>query len=582
MKLVNYEIGKTIGEGSFGKVKLGKYLPTGEKKLKDIETQKKKLQQDIDKVLLRNIHKDAYKECVRENAIDQDVNLAQFISKLKTTGELDSFEREPSVSDSMSHFQQEILLMMRFNHPNIIKIYQVIEAPEDIYVVMEYAPGGDLSTYVGIHGRLSEVEARRIFRQIISAIDFVHSSKVVHRDLKMENILLDHNRNAMITDFGLGRGFKNNDYMKTFCGTPYYSAPEMVAGKPYNGIKTDIWAIGVILYVMVSGVLPFTGDSIRSLFKQIKKAEYNIPQDLSWELIDLIRFILIEDPEKRLSMQEIRNHRWVNIGYNERPKYNDPVEINKESLAKLISSVTNEDGCTLYTINHHKEEIEDRRRSQSNLKIKRRNTVQSFKIDLQSPTLTFPTPTSPTLTSPTLASATVKAESFGIIVPGRHSLTVKNRKGFTIDETESSSIPLSHIESREVSVVNRMSTPSILAFEVNTNEINSWHGIHKPPKFIRTMKFNFKKGLYSSLDPPTMFKDLHRALVEIKQTTDLQITKLEGFYLFRIELNDVAIEIELCKVWLLNIHGLKITKNGECGSFVKTLISKLCWTVFNK
>lgn len=131
--------------------------------------------------------------------------------------------------------------------------------------------------------RFSERESNRIFRQILSAVEQIHKANIVHRDLKLENILLDKDRNVMICDFGLGRTFKDGEGkdMRTYCGTPTYAAAEMVAGIPYTGVKTDIWSLGVILFILNSGSRPFNGPTMNLMFNNIKEVKYKTPNHFS-------------------------------------------------------------------------------------------------------------------------------------------------------------------------------------------------------------------------------------------------------------------------------------------------------------
>ncbi|KAJ3261484.1 hypothetical protein HK103_005319 [Boothiomyces macroporosus] len=599
MKLSNYEIGKTIGEGAFGKVAI-KIMNI--EKLKEMNANQKKIQENVDKILIKKARQRAYDKVlqqiskdpalVEQNKDENGINLTQFISKVKQdTTKAMVFEKPPSVSNSLTSFQQEALLMMRFKHPNIIKIYKVFESPDDVYIVMAYAYNGDLASHVSKHGYLTELEARRIFRQIISAVDFIHLSHVVHRDLKMENILLDQHCNALVTDFGLGRAFQISDYMKTFCGTPTYSPPEMISAKPYNGTKIDIWAMGIILYGMVAGNLPFMGDTVTSLFQKIREMDYEIPEHFSWEITALLRLILVEDPDTRIDMESLRFNRWVNINCDYPPQRMEANLTNKEALAKLISSITVENNITIYNINYHKnvemakdiEQFEKHRRKSSSktiVKLKRRKSISvgsDNSIASSSSSLHVPTPTNGSRVSCVENyenSKTISQNHLSLV--RSHSLTdtPTTKQKYLLNGKEISR------PSREVSFINRMSKvsdKSNIEEEFSVKDISEWHLTHKPPSKIRTMKFNFKKGLISTLDPPSIFQDLHRALVELKPVFKLNITKPSDYYIFHVEMESASLDIELCKVWLLNVHGLKISKVGECGEFVDALIAKLAW-----
>jgi serine/threonine protein kinase len=246
--------------------------------------------------------------------------------------------------------------MMRLSHPNIIKIFQIMDSEEECYVVMELAKGGELMDYITARGKLSEKESRRYFRQIVSAMAHIHSANIVHRDLKLENILISEENECLISDFGLGRTWDGgeNTKLKTFCGTPNYASIELVTGTPYTGTKSDIWAMGVILYVMTAGKRPFKGSNAQLLYKKIMTLDYEIPIHFSDELEDLIQSIFVKDPTKRIDMEGIRNHPWLNIDYPEPPPFS-PAKIVADDalLAKTISSVHNVGVFTIYTISNH-------------------------------------------------------------------------------------------------------------------------------------------------------------------------------------------------------------------------------------
>ncbi len=144
-----------------------------------------------------------------------------------------------TVLDSLS---KEVKLLMRMDHPNVIKLFQVVDTENEVFIVMEYASGGELIDYIAAKGQLNDKEGRRLFRQLVSAIDHCHLAGVVHRDLKLENILLTQDKNILLSDFGLGRTVRKADQrLSTFCGTPLYAAPELVSGIAYCGPAADIW-----------------------------------------------------------------------------------------------------------------------------------------------------------------------------------------------------------------------------------------------------------------------------------------------------------------------------------------------------
>ncbi|EEE64457.1 hypothetical protein OsJ_19306 [Oryza sativa Japonica Group] len=263
--LGGYRIGKTLGIGSFGKVKIAEHILTG--------------------------HKVAIKILNRR--------------KIK------SMEMEEKV-------KREIKILRLFMHPHIIRLYEVIDTPADIYVVMEYVKSGELFDYIVEKGRLQEEEARRFFQQIISGVEYCHRNMVVHRDLKPENLLLDSKCNVKIADFGLSNVMRDGHFLKTSCGSPNYAAPEVISGKLYAGPEVDVWSCGVILYALLCGTLPFDDENIPNLFKKIKGGIYTLPSHLSPLARDLIPRMLVVDPMKRITIREIREHQWFTVGL---PRY---------------------------------------------------------------------------------------------------------------------------------------------------------------------------------------------------------------------------------------------------------------------
>lgn len=253
----NYVLGTTLGVGTFGKVKMAVHQLTG--------------------------HKVAVKILNRQKIKNLDV-----VGKIR----------------------REIQNLKLFRHPHIIKLYQVISTPSDIFMVMEYVSGGELFDYILKHGKLEEKEARRFFQQIISGVDYCHRHMVVHRDLKPENLLLDSQANVKIADFGLSNMMTDGEFLRTSCGSPNYAAPEVISGKLYAGQEVDIWSCGVILYALLCGSLPFDDEHIPTLFKKIKGGVFYLPSHLSQETSSLLSSMLHVDPMKRATMQQIKNHEW--------------------------------------------------------------------------------------------------------------------------------------------------------------------------------------------------------------------------------------------------------------------------------
>jgi 5'-AMP-activated protein kinase catalytic alpha subunit len=206
--------------------------------------------------------------------------------------------------------QREINILHLCTHPHIIRLYEVIDTPTDIFLVNEYVSGGELFDFIVSKGRLSSDEARNFFHQIVSGVEYCHFQKIVHRDLKPENLLLDSNFNIKIADFGLSNLMRDGDFLRTSCGSPNYAAPEVISGHLYAGPEVDVWSCGVILYALLCGSLPFDDESIPNLFKKIKSGMYSLPSHLSQLARNLIPRMLEVDPMKRITIPEIRLHPW--------------------------------------------------------------------------------------------------------------------------------------------------------------------------------------------------------------------------------------------------------------------------------
>ncbi|XP_055926533.1 probable serine/threonine-protein kinase MARK-A [Argiope bruennichi] len=218
--------------------------------------------------------------------------------------------------EDMLRIRREIHIMTSIRHPHIIHIHEVFETRQKIVIVMQYASGGELYDYLGCHETLPDSEARRLFRQIASAIYYCHKNKICHRDLKLENILLDDQGNAQIADFGLSNIFDDRRRMNTFCGSPLYAPPEIVKGLPYKGPEVDCWSLGVLLYTLIYGTMPFDGRNFKELVTQISEGRYEEPVSKS-NASGLIRRLLTPDISRRATIYDICKDSWVNQGYAE-------------------------------------------------------------------------------------------------------------------------------------------------------------------------------------------------------------------------------------------------------------------------
>uniref|UniRef100_A0A0N5AT37 non-specific serine/threonine protein kinase n=1 Tax=Syphacia muris TaxID=451379 RepID=A0A0N5AT37_9BILA len=212
---------------------------------------------------------------------------------------------------SMIRAKREIAILKRLNHPNIATLYQVFETTRGFYLVMQYAANGELANFLPGNRILPESEARIKLWQIVSAVEYCHSLGIVHRDLKLENLLLDKNFNIKIVDFGFSNTYCPTDTLKTFCGSPPYAAPEIFEGREYIGPEVDIWSMGVILYKLVCGDLPFNAPAYHDLRYRVTRCPFRVPFYLSTDCENLLRKMLHKNPKRRATIAEIKAHPWM-------------------------------------------------------------------------------------------------------------------------------------------------------------------------------------------------------------------------------------------------------------------------------
>ncbi|XP_076958272.1 CBL-interacting protein kinase 2-like [Bidens hawaiensis] len=227
--------------------------------------------------------------------------------------------------------KREISVMRMVRHPNIIQLYEVMATKNKIYFAMEYAKGGELFDKV-VKGRLKEDIARKYFQQLILAVDFCHSRRVYHRDIKPENLLLDEYGNLKVTDFGLSvhQSCTHLDgLLHTTCGTPAYVAPEVISRRGYDGAKSDIWSCGVVLFVLLTGQLPFNDSNIMQLYKKISRAEYKCTSSLPPDVRKLLKRILDPNPITRISMKKIMENSWFKEGLD---THSDHADVTMEKI----------------------------------------------------------------------------------------------------------------------------------------------------------------------------------------------------------------------------------------------------------
>ncbi|KAF3439802.1 hypothetical protein FNV43_RR18080 [Rhamnella rubrinervis] len=260
-----YELGKTLGEGSFAKVKYAKNVETG------------------DSVAVKILDRD---QVLRHKMVEQ--------------------------------IKREISTMKLIKHPNVLHLFEVMASKTKIYIVLEFVDGGELFDKIAKHGRLREDEARCYFQQLINAVDYCHSRGVYHRDLKPENLLLDSYGVLKVSDFGLStfsQQVRGDGLLHTACGTPNYVAPEVLNDKGYDGTSSDIWSCGVILFVLMAGYLPFDEPNLMALYKKICKADFSCPPWFSSGAKKLIKRILDPNPLTRITISEILEDEWFKKGH---------------------------------------------------------------------------------------------------------------------------------------------------------------------------------------------------------------------------------------------------------------------------
>ena len=260
-KIGNYLLSSTLGKGTFSKVKLGFHIPTKQN------------------VAVKVLNKEKIKD---ENDIIR--------------------------------INREITILKSLHHPNIAQLYETITSEKHIYIIMEYAEGKDLFQYIYSKNYLSESKASFLFRQLISTLEYIHTIGIVHRDIKPENILLNKTKQMIkLVDFGLSNQYQHKQLLHTPCGSPCYASPEMISGKAYDGLCSDLWSCGVVLYCMLTGQLPFDDEDIITLYTKIQSADYVMPMHVSGITKDFLRRILTTDPNKRISIEEIKEHAFYNI-----------------------------------------------------------------------------------------------------------------------------------------------------------------------------------------------------------------------------------------------------------------------------
>ncbi|KAF7221289.1 transcript variant X2, partial [Nothobranchius furzeri] len=225
--------------------------------------------------------------------------------------------REKLSESVLMKVEREIAILKLIEHPHVLKLYDVYENNKYLYLVLEHVSGGELFDYLVKKGRLTPKEARKFFRQIISALDFCHSHSICHRDLKPENLLLDEKSNIRIADFGMASLQVGENLLETSCGSPHYACPEVIRGEKYDGRRADVWSCGVILFALLVGALPFDHDNLRQLLEKVKSGVFHMPHFIPPDCQALLKGMIEVSAEKRLTLEAIQKHSWYLGGRNE-------------------------------------------------------------------------------------------------------------------------------------------------------------------------------------------------------------------------------------------------------------------------
>ncbi|KAI4335083.1 hypothetical protein L6164_013764 [Bauhinia variegata] len=260
-----YTLGRILGEGNFGKVKYARSTDSGQSVAIKIL--------DKSKII--------------------DLNVADQIKR-------------------------EIATLKLLKHPNVVRLYEVLASKTKIYMVLEYVNGGELFDKIASHGKVPEAEGRKMFQQLIDGVSYCHNKGVFHRDLKLENVLVDSQGNIKISDFGLSalpQHLRKDGLLHTTCGSPNYVAPEILANRGYDGATADTWSCGVILYVILTGYLPFDDRNLAVLYQKIFKGDVQIPKWLSPGAQNMIRRILDPNPVSRITIADIKQDEWFRQDY---------------------------------------------------------------------------------------------------------------------------------------------------------------------------------------------------------------------------------------------------------------------------
>eukprot|EP01135_Chromosphaera_perkinsii_P008945 Nk52_evm1s1532 gene=Nk52_evmTU1s1532 len=495
-----YETDNAIGEGNFAQVKIATHVVTGEK------------------VAIKMIDK----------------------TKLDKT--------------TRPKLYREVRIMKTLAHDNIVRLYEVIDTTDYLFLVLELASGGEIFDYLVSHGRMKEKDARKFFRQIVSAVDYCHQKRIIHRDLKAENLLLDNYLNIKLADFGFSNNFHPSKQLETWCGSPPYAAPELFQGQKYVGPEVDMWSLGVSLYVLVCGALPFDGTTLAKLRARILAGKFKVPFYMSAECENLIRKLLVIDTKERYTMEQVKADPWLNEGYaHQLPSsyaepMDDPTEkeaviqmvqelgISREELLKSLEEQKYDHiGATFYILLHRRQKQKQKERREKQLKLAKQKKLQEEAKRRQ----TLEKNTQPNVPDPQADNHTRRQTS-----------------AETGTATVSQAEKPAHTHTR----ANTISEPTAkLPAAVGVADTNK----EGEP---RTLRFAFSCSTTSSMPAKEFLEKLKCAL-------DDQGIKYDAtnFLLVCTASNDLKFEMEICKLPRLNVNGLRVKrKQGNSWDYKNT------------
>ncbi|XP_030070010.1 MAP/microtubule affinity-regulating kinase 3 isoform X3 [Microcaecilia unicolor] len=554
----NYRLLKTIGKGNFAKVKLARHILTG-----------------------------------REVAI-----------KI-----IDKTQLNPT---SLQKLFREVKIMKILNHPNIVKLFEVIETEKTLYLIMEYASGGEVFDYLVAHGRMKEKEARAKFRQIVSAVQYCHQKRIVHRDLKAENLLLDADMNIKIADFGFSNEFTVGNKLDTFCGSPPYAAPELFQGKKYDGPEVDVWSLGVILYTLVSGSLPFDGQNLKELRERVLRGKYRIPFYMSTDCENLLKRFLVLNPIKRGTLEQIMKDRWINAGYEEdelKPFVEPDLDISDQKRIDVMVGM-----------GYSREEIQDslskmkydeitatylllgRKSSENNSTsggMTRRNTYVCSErtatdrhsvIQNGKENSTIPEQRTSVASTHSISSATTPDRirfSRGSTNRNTFHGQFRERRTATYNGPPASpslsheATPLSHTRTRgSTNLFSKLTsklTRRNMSFRfIKSRNVSGEHKDENKEAKPRSLRFTWSMKTTSSMDPNDMMREIRKVL----DANNCDYEQRERFLLFCVHgdghaENLVQWEMEVCKLPRLSLNGVRFKRISGTSIAFKNIASKI-------